>query len=283
MPIASAIDFHVRPFTKRLKYRHRKFWKPEDAEVIRNTPIYQYNSIDEITSLPFWQRTLSNKANALYFAKKLGCRVPEVYWKGRGVREIDFDAMPKQFVMKPTIGHSCNNVYLMDDGYNHMDKRRYTVEELRCAMEVVLAQNRQNEFIVEEFLRTEEGKYQIPLDYKVHTFNGEIARIEVIDRKAPTVGLVNVFDANWNAVENIGVKFIEGDNLKPPHCLREIIDQSRILSKAYKIYVRIDFYATDKGAVFGEFTPTPGIGIGFTRKADYMFTRYWDAYCKGMI
>jgi hypothetical protein len=35
-------------------------------------------------------------------------------------------------------------------------------------------------------------------------------------------------------------------------------------SKAYEIFCRVDFYATDKGAVFGEFTPIPAVGKGFT-------------------
>lgn len=283
MPVVAAIDSHIKPFTKRIKYRHNEFWKPADAENIRNTPISKYEYIEQITNLPYWQRILSNKANSLYFAEKLGCKVPEVYWQGRDINEIDFTLLPKQFVIKPTIGHSCNNVYLMDKGYNHMDKQIYTTKELRNAMDSVLKQNHQNEFIIEEFLRSEDGIYRIPLDYKVHTFNGEIACIEVIDRKAPSIGLVNVFDDKWNVVENIGRRYTLGDNLTPPRCLDEIIRHCKALSKVYKIYVRIDFYATDKGAVFGEFTPTPGIGIGFTRKANAMLTRYWDTYCKGMI
>ncbi|MEO3406448.1 ATP-grasp fold amidoligase family protein [Mucilaginibacter sp. CAU 1740] len=283
MPLAAAIDSYAMPFTKRIKYRHNQFWEPADAENIRNIPISRYDHIDQITHIPNWQRMLSNKANSLYFAGKMGCKVPEVYWKGRNIDDIDFSLLPKQFVIKPTIGHSCNNVYLMDDGYNHMDKQIYKIEDLRGVMTSVLQQSHQNEFIIEEFLRSEDGIYRIPLDYKVHTFNGEIACIEVIDRKAPSVGHVNVFDDKWNAVENIGKKFIQGDNLTPPHCLDEIISQCRALSKVYKIYVRIDFFATDKGAVFGEFTPTPGIGVGFTRKANYMLNRYWDTYCKGMI
>jgi hypothetical protein len=48
-----------------------------------------------------------------------------------------------------------------------------------------------------------------------------------------------------------------GEVQRPPKCLSEMIEYARRLSKAYEIFCRIDFYATDKGAVFGEFTPTP--------------------------
>ncbi|MEJ7679344.1 MAG: hypothetical protein WKG06_16095 [Segetibacter sp.] len=37
------------------------------------------------------------------------------------------------------------------------------------------------------------------------------------------------------------------------------------------------------GAVFGEFTPTPALGNGFTPDAQKLFTNYWDKFCKGMI
>ena len=50
-----------------------------------------------------------------------------------------------------------------------------------------------------------------------------------------------------------------------------------------RIFVRIDFYATDKGAVFGEFTPTPFRGLFFTPHADKLFIPLWDQYCNGLI
>ena len=53
--------------------------------------------------------------------------------------------------------------------------------------------------------------------------------------------------------------------------------------QSYKIFIRIDFYATDKGAVFGEVTPTPSLGIGFTPFANKLLTKYWDKFCPGMI
>jgi hypothetical protein len=279
----AAVDFNLRPFTKRIKTRHRIFWTPRDAEEVRSRPIQQHEAVSEITKHPHWQRMLSNKANALCFANMMGCKLPHVYWQGKSINNINFDALPRQFVVKPTIGHSCNNVFLMDNGFNHMDKRYYSTEAIRASMAKVLEQNPRNEFLIEEFLRSETGEYRIPLDYKVHTFNGEIACIEVIDRKARNVCSENVFDAHWNKIENIGHKFTLGNNVEPPRCLGEIFEYAKMLSKVYGIYVRLDFYATDKGAVFGEFTPTPGIGVGFTRKANRMLTRYWDAYCKGMI
>lgn len=55
------------------------------------------------------------------------------------------------------------------------------------------------------------------------------------------------------------------------------------LSNTYEIFTRIDFYATDKAAVFGEFTPTPGAGNDFTPEGDKLLSAYWDNYCNGMV
>lgn len=276
-------DFKNEPFTKRIKRRHKTFWTPPDAEEFRNTPLQKFGSLANLKQQPNWQRALSNKANAMHFAAMHGCKTPLMYWRGRDVSSINFSTLPPQFVIKPTIGHSCNNVFLMDNGYNHMDQKHYTHDELTENMKQIINSNPLNEILIQEFLTSESGDYSIPTDYKVHTFNGEIARIEVIYRTGPGKGTVNVFDTNWEPKENIGKKYVNGIDKGSPKCLPQIINQAKTLSRAYQIYVRIDFYATAKGAVFGEFTPTPGIGIGFTNKADRLFTFYWDEYCEGMI
>jgi hypothetical protein len=39
--------------------------------------------------------------------------------------------------------------------------------------------------------------------------------------------------------------------------------------------MRIDMYATDKGAVFGEFTPTPQGGKGYSEWAEKYLGSFW--------
>lgn len=84
-------------------------------------------------------------------------------------------------------------------------------------------------------------------------------------------------------LKNVNSIFADAPYQPPPVCLPEIIEQAITLSKTYELFVRIDFYATDNGAVFGEFTPTPGLGYGFTPFADKLLTSYWDKYCNGKV
>jgi hypothetical protein len=62
-----------------------------------------------------------------------------------------------------------------------------------------------------------------------------------------------------------------------------MLTQVKSLSKEYGIFCRIDFYATPKGPVFGEFTPTPFKGKYFTVRGEKLFIHYWDKYCNGKI
>ncbi|MFD2514645.1 ATP-grasp fold amidoligase family protein, partial [Pontibacter locisalis] len=270
-------------FAKRIIYRHKVFWSDADAELVRNSPLYEGITIEQLKSTKHWQRKLSNKYNARVFAQKFGCRVPQLYWKGRDLKELSFRNLPDQYVIRPTIGHSCKMVFLMDKHMNHMDSCFYSDEQLKDVMQETLDKNSHQEFLIEEFLRSEKGEYKIPVDYKLSLFNGELAVIDVINRMSPKTGLSSCYDENWNMIECIGKQYQRSAYQAPPACLPEIINWGKKLSKAYEIFVRIDFYATDKGAVFGEFTPTPGKGNGFTPEADIMLLNYWDKFCCGQI
>lgn len=267
----------------RIRTRHALFWSSPDAGEVKDLLLSADDPIEQWKDRPNWQRKLSNKFNAREFARMHGCRVAELYWKGRLPETIDFDRLPAQYVIRPTFGHSCKMVFLMNDGVNMLDKRAYLPEDLKQFMQTQLAKNPRLEFLVEEFLRNEDGEYCIPNDYKFLMFNGEIASIVLINRLGPTEGFQDFYDENWNRMDNLTTIYPNEGYKNPPACLPELIDAARRLSKAYGIFVRIDFYATDKGAVFGEFTPTPSKGHGFTPYGDELLTYYWDTYCNGMI
>jgi hypothetical protein len=270
-------------FSQRIRHRHKVFWSTPEAEIIRNTVMSACDPIEKWKDVEHWQRKLSNKHNAREFAKMHGCSVPNLYWKGRNLDKLDFSRLPPQYVIRPTIGHSCGMVFLMKNSLNLMDKQIYSEEALRGVMKEALKQNSYQEFLIEEFLRTEEGEYKIPKDYKFYMFNGQIARIEIINRLGPSEGYTSYYNEDWEQMENIGVKYLKAAFQSPPACLNDLIRQAKVLSKAYEMFIRIDFYATDRGAVFGEFTPTPGLGKCFTPEADKLFADYWDKACNGML
>lgn len=278
-------NFHRKDkeFSERIKKRHRIFWNAGNAETVRNTSMDASDSIEKWKDVKNWQRKLSNKYNSREFAVKNGCKVAELYWKGRQLDTLNFDKLPSNYVIRPTIGHSSGLVFLMQNSFNLMDKKTYTEGEMKELMAKALSENQNLEFLIEEFLKNEKGIHKIPDDYKFYMFNGRIAGIQVINRQSSSKGVNTWYDESWKEMINITENYQLGEVQNPPNCLPEMIEYAKKLSTEYGIFARIDFYATDKGAVFGEFTPTPALGKGFTPAGEKLLAEYWDKYCNGLI
>lgn len=270
-------------FSDRIIYRHNKFWKDKNAEIVRNTLTDATAPWEEWKDVKNWQCKLSNKYNAREFAKKHNCRVPELYWKGKDCGSINFDALPLNYVIRPTNGHSLQCVYLFKNSINLLDGKKYPEEDIKENLKKALQNNLHVELLIEEFVKTEAGEYQIPDDYKFYMFNGKIGCIQVINRLACSKGFTTWYNEEWKLLPNLTINYPDGEEQQAPRCLSQMIEAAKTLSKIYKIFCRIDFYATDKGAVFGEFTPTPALGKGFTKAGDTLLSQYWAKYCKGMI
>lgn len=270
-------------FPKRIKRRHEIFWSDPQAEHIRNSKLDASLPMEVWQSGPYWQRKLSNKSNSREFATMMGCKVPDLYWKGQDVDQIDFDSLPAHYVIRPTIGQCSKGVYVMDKGLNLFDKNFYTPDEIVSHLKEDLKKNPLIEFLVEEFVKNENGEHRIPNDYKFLCFNGEIAAVAVIDRVSPDEGYSHFYDREWKKMKKIHYFYPGKDVPERPACFPEMIEHAIAMSKVYGLFVRIDFFATDKGAVFGEFTPTPAMGKNFTPYGKKLLLEHWDKYCAGMI
>ena len=276
-------------FSKRIKFRYAAFWKNGFGHGIPSWPQGETEGV--ITKLRLnksWQRELENKYNSREFVKSYGCRVPDLYWQGKDYTTLDFDSLPDRYVLRPTIGYSARSVFLMEGNLNLLDNQTYTKDELVEQMQAASAAYPDLEFLCEEFLADEKGEHRIPDDYKFFMLNGEVASIQLINRFGPMQnglrGAVKCYDEHWNPMEMITTSnFSEAGCEPPPNCLPEMIRYAKKLSNAYQIFVRIDLYATQKGAVFGEFCPTPLRGNGFTPYGSELLMGMWEKNCKGMI
>jgi hypothetical protein len=267
----------------RIRTRHKKFWSDPDAEKVRNTLMTPDDPLEKWKNGENWQRKLSNKHNSRNFALAHNCKVPKLYWSGRNVKDINFDAIPENYVIRPTIGHSSKLVFLMKKGYNLFEDKTYSTDELKEVLQKAIDQNENLHFLIEEFLKNEQGEQKILKDYKFLCFNGEVACINAIDRFSPNAGTCTFYTEQWELLKIVNKIYPSGSYTPPPKCLNEMLAQAKHLSKSYEIFVRIDFYATNKGAVFGEFTPTPSMGNGFTSFGKKLMINYWNKYCTGMI
>lgn len=270
-------------FPDRIRKRNHVFWSAADGKQIKVTKHTREDSLETWQSALNWQRKLSNKGNSREFAAKFGSKLPDLYWRGADVDDIDFTSLPTHFVIRPSIGHGSKMVFIMKNGINLFDQKRYEPEEIRTILKEMVAAREGLEILVEEFLKDEKGEYGIQTDYKFYCFRGEVACCWVINRESPKTGHASYYDENWNKLKMVNTTYPHKYDPVKPKCYQEMVDQAKKLSIPYDIFVRIDFYATPKGGVFGEFTATPSMGKMYTSYGKKLLLQYWDKYCKGMI
>lgn len=270
-------------FPNRIRNRNRVFWSAADARQIKVTKHTREDSLDIWRNAPNWQRKLSNKANSREFAARYGAKLPDLYWKGSDLENLDFTTLPPCYVIRPSIGHGSNMVFIMKNGINLFDLKSYKPEEIIVILKEMVDKRPGLEVLVEEFLQDEKGEYGIQTDYKFYCFRGEIACCWVINRKSPKTGHASYYDEHWNKLKMVNITYPHKHDPLKPKCYQEMVNEAKKLSIPYDIFVRIDFYATPKGAVFGEFTATPSMGKMYTSYGKKMLLKYWDKYCMGKI
>ena len=178
------------------------------------------------------------------------------------VDDIDFDALPDQFVLKCT--HDSGGIVICKDKKN-LDVKQ-AIKKLRNGLKQNFYyryrewpyKNVKPRIIAEKYMEDESG-WQLK-DYKIFCFNGEPGFIEV-DYDRYVGHKLNVYDLNWQFIDfymtspnDINVK------IEKPKQLNLMLDKARQLSKGIP-FVRVDFYSINDNIYFGELTFHPGSGL----------------------
>ena len=176
--------------------------------------------------------------------------------------EIDFDALPDQFVLKCT--HDSGGLVICKD------KKSLDLDAAREKITACLKENYYWDYrewpyknvkpriIAEPYLRDDEtGELR---DYKFYTFGGEVKALLIISgRDTPDAG-GDYFDAEFHHLDmQWGYK-----NAKalpsPPKSMEEMIRLAQLLSKSTP-ELRVDFYEINGKPFFGEMTFFDGGGF----------------------
>lgn len=76
--------------------------------------------------------------------------------------------------------------------------------------------------------------------------------------------------------------YLEGVSEAKPKFFENLIEIAESVSRDFPYVMRLDFYISTKGVVFGEFTPNPGNGNDFTefgeRCMQQLFFIYPDVF-----
>lgn len=116
--------------------------------------------------------------------------------------------------------------------------------------------------VVERLLLDENSA--VPMDYKLHCFNGRVALIQVdIDRHKDHKR--NLYDPDWNRI-NCRWLYDNGKEVIRPENLSKMKSLAQTIARDF-LYVRVDLYNLGSRVFFGELTFHPEAGFGEFRPA----------------
>lgn len=204
-----------------------------------------------------------------YVARTVGEQylIPAVF-VGETFTEADFNALPKQCVIKTT-NASATNILIFDkskeDAKNvvrrvcHMLRIQYGYSMMELFYNKIPPR-----VIVEEMLLDADGN--VPLDYKFHIFpqanDGRGRTFIQVDFGRFGVHTRNLYDENWQLEPFRHAKHpTDAAGVARPEKLDEMLAVVRKLAAGWE-YVRVDLYYTAGRIYFGEMTFTPSAGTG---------------------
>jgi hypothetical protein len=196
------------------------------------------------------------------------------------VEEIDFEKLPKQFVLKCT--HDCGSVVICKD------KERFDFEAAKEKLGKALKRNwyweaREWQYtdmspriIAEEYLVDESGEEL--KDYKFYCFGEKVVCVEAMFHRFHQEGLrINIYDERWNLLP-VEIKYPSDTNMaiEKPQRFDEMLSYAKMLGKDFS-FVRVDFYQAKNQIYFGELTFTPGgvVNEFNPEKYDALFGKEW--------
>lgn len=198
------------------------------------------------------------------FAAEHGVQVPAVLGQWPTPDDIDWDALPKRFVIKSSRGGGGINVFPVErrDGgfYDFIGAQLISADTI--TQRFWKKHQEDSVYFAEEFLVGRDGE-KMPDDIKVFCFYGEPAYIEVRtedwSRKRDGRQRVRTFLPDGTELFYARALIPHGDDIDEPVDFPAIVEASSKLSAAIRRPIqRLDFYETDHGIVFGEVTQNPG-------------------------
>lgn len=222
-----------------------------------------------------------------FVAKKIGTKyiIPTIgIWDHP--EDIDFNILPKQFVLKTTHGGGSCGVVICYDKEN-FDKD-VSIKMLKKSLKQNIYKNLREwpyknvkrQVIAEKLLTNDDSSTDTHelIDYKFYCFNGTPTYCQVIQGRR-TNETIDFFDMEWNHMEFYGLNPIAKPASKPiakPDHFEKMKEIAKKLSEGIP-FVRVDLYSTVHQPYFGELTFYPASGFGvFTPKE-------WDEKLGEMI
>ena len=170
--------------------------------------------------------------------------------------EIEWDHLPKQFVLKTTHGGGNTGVVICKD-ITIFDKDK-AIEKLNNSLKQDIYKslrewpykNVHRRILAEQFI--DEGTGDLP-DYKFFCFDGEVKALFIGTERSTGDVKFDYYDAEFNHLDLIQVHPMSSKELLKPSNFEEMKDLARKLSQGLP-HVRVDLYNVNGKIYFGELT-----------------------------
>ena len=202
--------------------------------------------------------------------------LPELYGVWENASDINFNKLPKKFVLKTN--HSCaTNIICTDKSKLNILAVKENLNLWMKSKHPIFFETHYDKIlpviICEELISDNKGDY--PIDYKIHCTNGKPVFIQCCyERTKNSAGKRIILDTNWEDLNFVSKNdyHFKNETIEKPKHLTDMLKFASILSEDLK-YARIDFYDTEDQVFFSEITLTPmgGFLSYFTQEAlNYM-------------
>lgn len=177
--------------------------------------------------------------------------------------DIDFEVLPKKFVLKTTNG-SHTNILCEDKSKLDIKSTKKMLNQWLNAWSGKVGRewsyhNIKPRIICEKYLDKDENSDLI--DYKIFCFNGEpFCLYVIVERFHPDGIKLGIYDTKFKKIPYIrsDIRGLKSEAVKPKN-FEKMVEIARELSKDFP-HVRVDFYNIDGEIFFGELTFYDGSG-----------------------
>ena len=225
---------------------------------------------------------VGNKCVMRRYIQAMGLKLSQIYFDAPSLDVIDFVALPEAVVIKPNNGWSCNGVMLIAGETELLSRAAVPRSTLRdfCRQTLDSTGLTDSRILVEEFLRDYDPRFVIPRDFKVYVAGGRAWIIQVIDRNGPKeTHNHSIYTREWIKIDDLfRTNHKPGPAVSRPALLPELVELAELLARDTGVFLRLDFYLTTRGVVFGEFTASPGSGTRYTPFGEQYLCELMDRF-----
>jgi len=224
----------------------------------------------------------TNKLLMRRYVKSLGLRLPEMYCDVGHVDAINFASLPNRIVIKPHNGTECDAVMVIDgekELFSGATVPRTALPDF-CRKTIAAARFAGPRIIVEEFVQDYDRQFAIPRDFKVYVAGGKAWVVQVIDRNGPKAQRSHsLYARDWTRFDDaFQTSYLPKPPIPTPPLLPELISAAESMACDLGAFLRLDFYLSSNGPIFGEITWSPFGGWGFTQFGAHYMCHLMDSF-----